>query len=1086
MAVLSLPLSFNNSFWSQDYRRGLEVLYTKLEQGVAENAEIVNFIRARAHAENQLAASLTNPALTGPKGAGFGADDGASLLMAFRGLQEESATQGKVHKAIANELETLVADPFADWARGYRDRLHQNKGTVMDHWLRAYEHAQGEADKLKHQYLAKTRKADEAEDDLKFAPNAPADTYTTSPNMRPADSHRTPPQRTPSVSERIAARLKEIQKRSAGALAQKEENGNEKATSPSPETSETPTPKVDKGKGRAVEPQSPVLASPTAMSPLAAKLELPPLPSSPMPPMPPPPMLLAGLSLPVSAISQLLTKAAEELPLRPVRVPLLGEYQDCFTGDEFVRWLNDNVDGFGGSFDRAEEAAKDLTEREGLLRRIGEFGNEFESSDDAFYQFRPKAFDLENQHTKEPPTESAPSPTKPNNLFKRANNFAGLVSKALAANAAANNQPAYVRARQEAEEADKDYRVAVRKLDRQRLGLEERIEDTLKTLQRWEIERLRAVKTVLLQYHGTLSNLPKGLEPSLERSATLIAAYQPEQDLTALIERYRTGPFRPDPQVYESVSHDECDVVFGIDLRKWAEGGWDALTTGQEKHDTLPPVFSALLDGVKGAYERAPSDAEKRKAWIYEVPLPAVHFLREALNAIPPEQPIPAELFAQYDAPVVAATIKLWLLELDPPLALYEGWDEVRKLYGTVGAKAEKSEEEHVQELQTALLRLPRVHLYVLDTLVKHLKELIEETEVDESEEVYVTKLALSIGRTIIRPKVETELSIQDRHPTLLFIDLLTKYDSIIPPTIARKKRESTRKVPLRKRTAPVDVRLSRSRISLGADTQQLLAMQQAAKNPPPKPVHDEAPVPEVPPPPPLEKPVEEAPKPPTPPQAAEEESTPRRPAFKEPPPEDDDLPPRPQFRDPPPEPDESSPPMPSRFAEPPPEDSDTPTPGVATSPPSSPPAGQSPSTTVIPPTPQRTPGSPTKRASGVRSPTESLRSASPASPNEDRPLSTGRTSISRQTSAGVRGPRGTRGPRPPSGKVGDMVQNLNKRSSLASSPPRSGSPTSKRFSGGVPGSPTTSSRPNSMLGRSTAFSRRTMASDAEEEIVNN
>jgi hypothetical protein len=32
MAVLSLPLSFNNSFWSQDYRSGLDVLYRKLEQ----------------------------------------------------------------------------------------------------------------------------------------------------------------------------------------------------------------------------------------------------------------------------------------------------------------------------------------------------------------------------------------------------------------------------------------------------------------------------------------------------------------------------------------------------------------------------------------------------------------------------------------------------------------------------------------------------------------------------------------------------------------------------------------------------------------------------------------------------------------------------------------------------------------------------------------------------------------------------------------------------------------------------------------------------------------------------------------------
>jgi hypothetical protein len=65
MAVLSLPLSFNNSFWTPDYRKGLEVLYSKLEevlsvlyrhqcvltvrlmQGTVENDEIVAFIRVR-------------------------------------------------------------------------------------------------------------------------------------------------------------------------------------------------------------------------------------------------------------------------------------------------------------------------------------------------------------------------------------------------------------------------------------------------------------------------------------------------------------------------------------------------------------------------------------------------------------------------------------------------------------------------------------------------------------------------------------------------------------------------------------------------------------------------------------------------------------------------------------------------------------------------------------------------------------------------------------------------------------------------------------------------------------------------------
>lgn len=48
MAVLSLPTTFSNSFWTQDYRNGLEVLYGQLEQSIGENTEIAAFIRVRA------------------------------------------------------------------------------------------------------------------------------------------------------------------------------------------------------------------------------------------------------------------------------------------------------------------------------------------------------------------------------------------------------------------------------------------------------------------------------------------------------------------------------------------------------------------------------------------------------------------------------------------------------------------------------------------------------------------------------------------------------------------------------------------------------------------------------------------------------------------------------------------------------------------------------------------------------------------------------------------------------------------------------------------------------------------------------
>ena len=430
----------------------------------------------------------------------------------------------------------------------------------------------------------------------KFAPNSElSDKFTTSPRLAPRDK----PVRTATVSERIAQRFKDIQQKASN-LADDEPSDQKTQVLFSDEKE---GPKVDKGKGKAVEgPSDSIInASPPPLSPQLSPASLIIKTSpSPSPPAPPEPILLAGLSLPPAAVSDLLTRASSELQLRPIRFPIIGEYL-CFTGEDFVAWLNTNVHGFGGSLDRAEEAARELTERDNLLRRIGDFGNDFDHSDDAFYQFRPKAFELGKPPIKEGDVHS---PTKftpiAGNLLKRSNTFLNVVSKALATHP--NSEPPHVRARVESDAADREYRIAVRKLDRQRLGLEERIEDALKVLQRWETERLHAVKTVLLQFHGTLSNLPRALEAPLERSASHIAAYLPDSDLSALIERYRTGPFRPQPQVYESVAHDESDVLFGIDLRRWSEGGWNSLHGEDQNKPLIPPVLSALLDGLNQAY----------------------------------------------------------------------------------------------------------------------------------------------------------------------------------------------------------------------------------------------------------------------------------------------------------------------------------------------------------------------------------------------------------------------------------------------------------------------------------------------------
>lgn len=72
--------SFADSFWSADYAAGLGVLFDKLQQGIAENEQVLTVARLRAEAEETYGKKLAEiePTTDKIKG-GFQRDDGASL-----------------------------------------------------------------------------------------------------------------------------------------------------------------------------------------------------------------------------------------------------------------------------------------------------------------------------------------------------------------------------------------------------------------------------------------------------------------------------------------------------------------------------------------------------------------------------------------------------------------------------------------------------------------------------------------------------------------------------------------------------------------------------------------------------------------------------------------------------------------------------------------------------------------------------------------------------------------------------------------------------------------------------------------------
>lgn len=56
---------------------------------------------------------------------------------------------------------------------------------------------------------------------------------------------------------------------------------------------------------------------------------------------------------------------------------------------------------------------------------------------------------------------------------------------------------------------------------------------------------------------------------------------------------------------------------------------------------------------------------------------------------------------------------------------MYETGLRVTKCLCLVGAKLNVPQEQHIEDVRNVLFKLPKIHLYVLDAVIKHLKKLV-------------------------------------------------------------------------------------------------------------------------------------------------------------------------------------------------------------------------------------------------------------------------------------------------------------------------------------------------------------------------
>jgi len=350
-------------------------------------------------------------------------------------------------------------------------------------------------------------------------------------------------------------------------------------------------------------------------------------------------------------LKNLLAHMLNTIPMGETKVPIIGTYQNTSSGAEITQYILTYMNANGMT--HAESIGQDLVDRL-FLRLVGNVGSTFANSSKMKYQWRPRTFQLAGVPDKTKPVGRTSTLASLDGITA-SSPIVGNWSEALQAYNPLNNpypnETPPERLRREAKEADQRYKDGITKLDLLRCELEENMFKHLKFLEQCETDRLKAIRSVILDFSGAISNSIPSFQSQVDHMMLYQETINPLGDLRYLLENYKTGPFIPKVTPYENCYGAVGDQIFGVDL--------EARARADKKR--VPTIVTAILTFLDNHYPDLDGDETRRSIWTIDVPLAATHHLRNAINQ---GGPIPKELLQRYEIPIVASVLKLYLLEL--------------------------------------------------------------------------------------------------------------------------------------------------------------------------------------------------------------------------------------------------------------------------------------------------------------------------------------------------------------------------------------------------------------------------------------
>lgn len=185
----------------------------------------------------------------------------------------------------------------------------------------------------------------------------------------------------------------------------------------------------------------------------------------------------------------------------------------------------------------------------------------------------------------------------------------------------------------------------------------------------------------------------------------------------------------------------------------------------------MPIIVTTILTYLDNHYPDLEGDEARRGIWLVDVPLQETHKLRAKINT---GKAIPQEMFEEFDIPVVAAVLKLYLLELPDSLVSSHVYEIVKTIYSATEKAV--SDEARISVVQSTLGQLRLANIATLDALTTHFTRLIDLTSANEE---YTAALASNLAPCILRPRQETSLSMTERWNYRLLRDLFANKDAV-------------------------------------------------------------------------------------------------------------------------------------------------------------------------------------------------------------------------------------------------------------------------------------------------------------------